>query len=111
MASLVRTSTFLLQRSKNSTFGNSLLFTRGLKRVQLYKKKKNRKPKERDGKKTTSDHLYWEKYFSDNPAILLERESVNLKNSSGIEGKNPLTAKNVYNTLTSGDKRYAINKC
>ena len=98
---------FLIRRSvKLYSPASSLLFSRGLKRNQLYKKKKNKKPKFRDGKEVTANHIYWERYFSDNPSILLERENINLKNSTGIEGTSPLNAKKVYNTLKTGDKRF-----
>ena len=108
MASILQQqSALLIRRSeKLCTPVSSLLFSRGIKNNQLYKKKRNRKTKFRDGKEVTADHMYWDRYFSDNPTILLERQSINLKNSTGIEGNNPLTAKGVYKTLTTGDKRF-----
>ena len=80
-----------------------MLFTRGLKRHQLFKKKKKKKPKYRDGKETTVDHLYWEQYFKENPNILIERRMANVKNAP--EGTRPMSARRVYDTLTTGDKR------
>lgn len=107
MASILQQqSTFLIRRSeKLYSPVSSLLFSRGIKNNQLYKKKRKRKPKFRDGKEITANHIYWDRYYSDNPTILLERQNINLKNSTGIEGNSPLSAKGVYKTLTTGDKR------
>ena len=111
MASILqqKSTLFIRRPEKLCTPVSSLLFSRGLKNNQLYKKKRNRKTKFRDGKEVTANHVYWDRYFSDNPTILLERQNINLKNSTGIEGNSPLSAKGVYKTLTTGDKRFLFN--
>jgi len=108
MASLLRRSTFVFRnfQYQEALPVCSILFSRGLKRAQLFKKKRKRKLRERDGKEITVDHLYWDKYFQDNPSILVERQMENIKNASGSpDGTRPLSAQKVYDTLTTGDKR------
>ncbi|XP_066916480.1 uncharacterized protein [Clytia hemisphaerica] len=113
MAALATRSTFLLQQQRTLPVC-SVIFSRGLKKNQLYKKKKKRKIKERDGKEVTVEHIFWDKYYADNPSILAERQMINTKSSASgstvVEGggSRPLSARKVYDTLTTGDKRLAI---
>nr|XP_004207531.2 uncharacterized protein LOC101239792 [Hydra vulgaris] len=81
---------------------------RGLKRWQLLKSRKGKKalPKtrKRDGKTYTVDHLYWERYFSNAPQVLLERQAVNTKSVSQLKPKVSSPAR-LYETFTKADKR------
>ena len=85
---------------------HELNFTRSLKPGLLYKKKKKRKMKVRDGKEYTVDHLFWDKYFEKHPEVLEERALMNSQNARKT-GKKPLSPTKIYDTLTSSDKRYA----
>lgn len=62
--------------------------------------------KVRDGKEYTVDHLYWDRYFQENPEILKEREAMNLK-SAKAAGKRPFSPKKIFDTLTTSDRRLA----
>ena len=87
------------------------LYTRGLKKHQLFKKKKTPKVKQRDGWVYTVDHLYWERHFEQNPEILLERRAMNIKgksSTSAVTTKSPMNPAEVLQTLKSGDKKLAV---
>lgn len=82
-----------------------LIFTRGLKKAQLFKKKKKPRNRYRDGKEYTVDHLYWENYFKEHPEILEHRMAVNVKNAKPVANI-PMKNK-VIDTLTNSDKSWA----
>ena len=88
---------------KGSAF-RAQLCIRGLKNHMLFKKKKKPKIKVRDGKEYTVEHLYWERYFKDNPEILNAREVLNMKNARA-SGNKPLSPNRIYEILTTSDKR------
>ena len=89
---------------QNESLYSLQILSRGLKDHLLFKEKKKKKLKYRDGKEYTVDHLYWEHHFKNNPAILEERSAINIKNAK-IVGKKPLGPARIYETLTQGDKR------
>ena len=62
--------------------------------------------KVRDGKEYTVHHLYWERYFKDNPEILKERQLVNTKNAKPA-GNKPMNTRRIYDMVTTGEKRWA----
>ena len=89
---------------------NNLIFSRGLKNNQLFKRKTKTKNKKRDGKERTVDHLYWELYFKENPEVLQERAAVNVSKAKA-GGAKPMGPSRIYDTLTTADKRYHKRLC